>query len=269
MMAACTATDYHAQDVRSDVRSRRPGSGHLSLRSVNHISKVCSSVAASVAFYRDVLGFMLVKRPQSFEDSFEGCWMWRYGLGLHLIKGQPVPRESRIDPKSDHLSFQADSLDDVEEQLVRRSIPYVRQKVVEGGLEVQQLFFHDPDNNMIEVCNCDCLPIIPIDLARCATCADEAEVMGGKHLAGLLPSPHQACNHSAHEHEHPPAHPHLPHLVSPLRAQQQHAQQANSDDEVMSDSRDSLDSNFSEQCRGLFASAASALAATPPPESGM
>ena len=47
---------------------------HLSLRSINHISKVCSSVEASAAFYRDVLGFILVKRPQSFNDSFEGCW---------------------------------------------------------------------------------------------------------------------------------------------------------------------------------------------------
>lgn len=25
-----------------------------------------------------------------------------------------------------------------------------------------QVFFHDPDNNLIEVCNCDCLPIIPL-----------------------------------------------------------------------------------------------------------
>lgn len=26
-----------------------------------------------------------------------------------------------------------------------------------------QLFFHDPDNNMVEICNCDCLPIVPLD----------------------------------------------------------------------------------------------------------
>lgn len=42
--------------------------------SVNHISKVCSSIDASVAFYRDILGFIVIKRPQSFEESFEGCW---------------------------------------------------------------------------------------------------------------------------------------------------------------------------------------------------
>jgi hypothetical protein len=23
-----------------------------------------------------------------------------------------------------------------------------------------QLFFHDPDHNMIEICNCDCIPIV-------------------------------------------------------------------------------------------------------------
>lgn len=41
---------------------------------MNHISKVCSSIDASVAFYRDILGFIVIKRPQSFEESFEGCW---------------------------------------------------------------------------------------------------------------------------------------------------------------------------------------------------
>ena len=52
------------------------------LRSINHISMVCSNLEASVAFYRDVLGFIVVKRPQSFNETFEGCWLWRYGLGL-------------------------------------------------------------------------------------------------------------------------------------------------------------------------------------------
>lgn len=153
-----------------------------------------------------------------------GRRLWRYGLGLHLIKGIPVPRSSEIDPKSDHLSFQvgsclpqampllaaaanglidgsaspcmqgsasavgdrstllcdalpgqpacfcytcrhaplalnhppdlfpqADSLDGVQAALRSRGIPFVRQEVVEGGMLVEQLFFHDPDHNMIEV----------------------------------------------------------------------------------------------------------------------
>lgn len=47
-----------------------------------------------------------VKRPETFNETFEGAWLWGYGMGLHLIKGQPVPRSKHIDPKSDHLSFQ-------------------------------------------------------------------------------------------------------------------------------------------------------------------
>lgn len=59
-----------------------------------------------MAFYRNVLGFILVKRPHTFNETFEGAWLWGYGIGLHLIAGQPVPRSARIDPRSDHLSFQ-------------------------------------------------------------------------------------------------------------------------------------------------------------------
>jgi hypothetical protein len=48
-------------------------------------------------------------------------------------------------------SLQADSLEEVQAQLVARGIPFVRQVVVEDGIEVSQVFFHDVDNNMIEV----------------------------------------------------------------------------------------------------------------------
>jgi hypothetical protein len=39
-----------------------------------------------------------------------------------------------------------------------------------------QIFFHDPDYNMIEICNCDCLPIEPLAqpnaAKRCASCSN-------------------------------------------------------------------------------------------------
>lgn len=39
---------------------------------------------------------------------------------------------------------------------------------VGGGIEVDQLFFRDPDGFMIEICNCDSLPVVPLagELAR-------------------------------------------------------------------------------------------------------
>lgn len=44
----------------------------LPLLALNHVSYVCRSLATSVKFYEDVLGFVRVKRPSSFD--FEGAW---------------------------------------------------------------------------------------------------------------------------------------------------------------------------------------------------
>lgn len=151
-------------------------SASLPLRSLNHLSLVCRDVRASAAFYRDVLGFMEVKRPTSFE--FEGCWLFNYNIGVHLIKGEPVPRSVEINPKSDHMSFQCESLAEVESRLKQRNVKYVRDQVEDSGIKVTQIFFHDPDHNMIEICNCDCLPVVPLLAApmgsalSSATCAE-------------------------------------------------------------------------------------------------
>ena len=56
----------------------------------------------------------------------------------------------------------------MEKNLRKREIHYVRQEVIEGGLEVDKLFFHDPDNFMIEICNCDNISIAPLDICSCS-----------------------------------------------------------------------------------------------------
>lgn len=50
----------------------------------------------------------------------------------------------------------------VENKLKEMNIECVKGRVEEGGIVVDQLFFHDPDGNMIEICNCDDLPVIPL-----------------------------------------------------------------------------------------------------------
>lgn len=56
----------------------------------------------------------------------------------------------------------------VEKKLKEMELEYVRAIVEEGGIYVEQLFFHDPDGFMIEICNCDNLPVIPLagEMAR-------------------------------------------------------------------------------------------------------
>ncbi len=57
---------------------------------------------------------------------------------------------------------QCDDMLLVEQKLQENGVKYVRRVVVEDDVEVDQLFFHDPDGHMIEVCNCENLPVEPI-----------------------------------------------------------------------------------------------------------
>lgn len=47
-------------------------------------------------------------------------------------------------------------------KLEAMNIEYVTAVVEEGGITVDQLFFHDPDGYMIEICNCQNLPVLPL-----------------------------------------------------------------------------------------------------------
>lgn len=136
----------------------------LRLKSVNHISLICRSVDVTVAFYQNVLGFISIVRPGSF--NFEGAWLFGHGIGIHLLKAEDpekIPRKKEINTKDNHISFQCDgSIDAVEKYLNDMKIVCKRALVEENGIQVDQLFFHDPDGFMIEICNCDSLPVIPL-----------------------------------------------------------------------------------------------------------
>ncbi|KAK4797383.1 hypothetical protein SAY86_029709 [Trapa natans] len=67
--------------------------------------------------------------------------------------------------------LQCDSMQTVEKKLKEMEIKHVRSKVVEGGIEVDQLFFHDPDGFMIEICNCESLPVIPLAGEMALSCS--------------------------------------------------------------------------------------------------
>lgn len=50
----------------------------------------------------------------------------------------------------------------VEKKLKEMAIEYEKRRVEEGGIYVDQIFFHDPDGFMIEICNCDNLPVVSL-----------------------------------------------------------------------------------------------------------
>ncbi|CAM0957516.1 unnamed protein product [Alopecurus aequalis] len=137
--------------------------GMLPLASLNHISVVCRSVEESLDFYMNVLGFVPIRRPGSF--NFNGAWLFNYGIGIHLLQSEDPKSfhgKTEINPKDNHISFQCESMVAVERRLKELGITYVQRCVEEGGIYVDQIFFHDPDGFMIEICNCDNLPVVPL-----------------------------------------------------------------------------------------------------------
>ncbi|KAK4743006.1 hypothetical protein SAY87_001007 [Trapa incisa] len=142
----------------------------LPLLSLNHVSLLCRSVPESVRFYVDVLGFALIKRPSSF--NFNGAWLYNYGIGIHLIENPYLDEDDMtsyaprpINPKDNHMSFQCVDVGLVKRRLQEMEMRYVTAVVEEGGVKVDQVFFHDPDGYMVEICNCDKIPIIPLSSA--------------------------------------------------------------------------------------------------------
>jgi catechol 2,3-dioxygenase-like lactoylglutathione lyase family enzyme len=59
------------------------GRGSLPLASLNHISVVCRSLESSLRFYRDVLGFISIRRPGSFD--FDGAWYVRVPAARSIV----------------------------------------------------------------------------------------------------------------------------------------------------------------------------------------
>lgn len=119
----------------------------LPIRSVNHIARTTRDLDASTAFYRDVLGFHLIRRP---DFSFPGAWLYNYGVQIHLIaKSKDDATAGDIETRADHVAFHVDDLSEVRHLLDKHGIAYRSNEVAKTG--VTQLFFHDPDGNHIEV----------------------------------------------------------------------------------------------------------------------
>jgi len=91
--------------------------------------------------------------------------LFNYGIGIHLLETEsdkvPVKR-GEINPKENHISFQCSDMKLIMKNLDEMNIEYKTAVVEDGGIQVDQLFFHDPDGYMIEMCNCQNLPVLPI-----------------------------------------------------------------------------------------------------------
>jgi glyoxylase I family protein len=57
----------------------------LPILHLHHIAISVRDTDASVNFYRDVLGFRPIERPNF---DFRGAWLLGYGIQIHIMKAQ-------------------------------------------------------------------------------------------------------------------------------------------------------------------------------------
>jgi len=132
----------------------------LPMKSFNHIALEVLDVEKSRKFYVEILGFKQVARPP-FDSS--GYWLHGYNLSLHLVETTvPLLRKKLIAtrihhfsfclPRVDHIAFVSDNLNIIREVLDREKVYYKADCLESSG--ISQIFFFDPDGNVIEISNC-------------------------------------------------------------------------------------------------------------------
>lgn len=142
------------------LKSSKRSCPKLPLDAFNHISREVICLTTSKHFYVDILGFLEMPRP---DFKSEGCWLYGYGLNLHLVRTL-VPAErlkakiARLEhfsahiPTVDHFAFVSSDLTTVRAVLDSENVYYSYQTLPSSGL--YQIFFFDPDGNVVEISNC-------------------------------------------------------------------------------------------------------------------
>jgi len=112
---------------------------------MDHFTILTDDVAATVAFYDEMLGLEAGPRPPF---DFPGAWLYAGGRPvLHVVGGRPLP----ADPQGvlDHMAFSATGLAETVERLEACKIEYRLQHL--PGASLWQLFFFDPSGARVEL----------------------------------------------------------------------------------------------------------------------
>ena len=112
---------------------------------MNHFTILTKDVAATEAFYGEMLGFKTGYRPPI---SRPGIWLYagEHPI-LHVIDPVTMPRE----PSGvlDHMAFSATGLQETVDKLKKKGMRYDLRQQGETG--TWQLFFHDVNGAKVEL----------------------------------------------------------------------------------------------------------------------
>ena len=113
---------------------------------LNHVALHVRDVERSNAFYRDLLGLPVMKRP---DFSFPGAW-YRIGRDqeLHLIGGRAA--EVLSGPRLSHFAMQVEDIEEAVKEVESKGIEIIHRQTRPDG--AFQIYFLDPDGHCVELC---------------------------------------------------------------------------------------------------------------------
>ncbi len=116
-------------------------------RGMSHVSFPVLDLERSLAFYRDVLGFASIPRP---DLGLPGAWLQAGDAQVHLIQrfpgvalGEPPPS---VNPTAQHVAFHIADYDAALAVLRRHGL-----EILETSPELGQMWVQDPDGHVIEL----------------------------------------------------------------------------------------------------------------------
>ncbi len=117
----------------------------MAIEGMNHFTVLSSDLEKSKNFYVEVLGLTEGYRPPF---AFSGAWLYAGTQAiLHIMAGKPMP--SNAAGVIDHMAFTANNLQATVDCLKKHGIQYDLHRL--KGLEIWQLFCHDPDGAKVEL----------------------------------------------------------------------------------------------------------------------
>ena len=127
------------------------GMGDFTLRRLDHVSLNVGDRAASIAWYRDVLGFQ--QRNEPGRDDWP-VFMGEFGSCIALFQAETdSPERARESTGLRHVAFAVGKLD------LERAQAHLRGRGIEFRFEdhgnAHSLYVPDPDGNVIELTTYD------------------------------------------------------------------------------------------------------------------
>ena len=121
----------------------------MAIEGMNHFTILTDTMEATRNFYCTMLDLEVGKRPNF---SFPGWWLYKNGVPiLHVVGGKS--RQELRAGTLDHMAFTATGLLPTLKLLEDRKIAYDLRRLdaPEGGVDLWQLFFMDPNNAKVEL----------------------------------------------------------------------------------------------------------------------